>query len=185
MPGLVPRMRLLAALAVGLLAGVGSALAVSACGDDGAATVEEAQEVDVVMTEFDLDPERVRVEEGVIEFIAHNQGERDHVLAVEGSAGEIKRTKRLKPDQSGAIKVDFRPGRYEMYDPLADNRERGMVGRIDVRRRTATATVTETRATTEVETEVEPRTVIVTETRERVIIRTVTETETVTVPAAP
>jgi uncharacterized cupredoxin-like copper-binding protein len=179
-------LRWAALLLMSLAAGTACAVAVSACGDgDGGATiaVEEADEIEVRMTEFDVEADPDRVPEGVIEFIAHNDGDRDHVLAVESSEGEVRKTRRLEPGQSSAIKVDFRPGTYEVYDPLEDYRARGMVTRIRVTPRTQTVTATDG----ETETQTKPRIVTVTETRDRTVIRTVTKTETVTVtvPSRP
>lgn len=185
--GVMP-LRWVALLLMSLAAGTACAFAVSACEDgDGGGTVavEEADEIEVRMTEFNVDADPDRVPEGVIEFIAHNDGDRDHVLAVASSEGEVRKTRRLKPGQSSAIKVDFRPGTYEIYDPLEDYRARGMVTRIRVTPRTETVTATD--GETETQTKTEPRIVTVTETRDRTVIRTVTKTETVTVtvPSRP
>lgn len=170
------------ALWISVVAGVGCAVVVAACGEDrGGSTVavEEADEIEVGLTEFDLDADPAQVREGVIEVVARNEGERDHQLAVETSEGELQRTRRLKPGESDAIKVDFRPGRYDVYDPLADHRERGMAATIIVRPRTRTVTATDGATQTEVQTE--PRIVTVTQIRDRTVVRTVTRTETVTV----
>jgi hypothetical protein len=170
------------ALALSVAAGAFCAVGVAACGEGGSdstVAVEEADEIEVGLTEFDIDVDPVRVREGVIEVVARNEGERDHVLAVGDLEGELQRTRRLKPEESDAIKVDFRPGRYDVYDPLADHRERGMAATIIVRPRTKTVTATDGATQTEVQTE--PRIVTVTQIRDRTVVRTVTRTETVTV----
>ena len=167
-----------------LAAGVGTATAVSSCGAGrGGATVDvaEAQDVHVRMTEFVLSPSRVHVRAGVIEVVAENHGNKDHVLAVQTSDGEVVRTRRVAPGGSASVKVDFRPGRYAMYDPLDAYRRRGMAATIDVTPRTTTVTrtVTQTKPVTQ------PTVVTVPQVRERTVIRTVTRTVTVTRPRRP
>ena len=184
-----PWFSLLALLAA--LGGVGTAVGLSACGGDdkagdGEATiaVEESKEVELRLSDSDIDPERVRVRAGVIELIVRNEGDRPHVLAVETPEDEPRKTEQIAPGRSGRLKIDFRAGRYEMFDPLEDYRERGLEGTIVVRPRTRTRTEARTETEREVDTEVETETVTereqntVTETERR----TVTETTTVTEP---
>jgi len=177
-------LRSICAAILALGAGVGTATAVSSCGAGrGGATVDvaEAQDVHVRMTEFALAPDRVHVRAGVIEVVAENHGSKDHVLAVQTSDGEVVRTRRLAPGKSASVKVDFRPGRYAVYDPLDGYRSRGMAGIIVVAPRTTTVTrtVTETKPVTQ------PTVVTVPQVRERTIIRTVTRTVTVMRPRRP
>ena len=167
-----------------LAAGLGTASGVSSCGTGrGGATIDvaEAADVHVRMTEYALVPGRIQVRAGVIEVIAENHGRRDHVLAVETSDGEVVRTRRLAPGASASIKVDFRPGRYAVYDPLDAYRSRGMAATVDVAPRTTTVirTVTQAKPVTQ------PTVVKVPQVRERTVIRTVTRTVTVTRPRRP
>jgi uncharacterized cupredoxin-like copper-binding protein len=166
---------------VAVAAGVGAATAVSSCGSGGGgATIDvaEAEDVHVRMTEFALVPGRIHVRAGVIEVTAENHGRRDHVLAVQTSTGEVVRTRRLAPGGSASVKVDFRPGRYAIYDPLDAYRSRGMAATVEVAPRTTTVTRTATQATPVTQ----PTVVTVPQVRERTIIRTVTRTVTVTRP---
>ena len=117
----------------------------------------------------------------MIEFFARNEGAKDHVLAVETSEGEVERTQPIAPGKSKTLKVDFRPGRYDMYDAQDDYRVKGMSGRILVSPRTRTVT----RTVTQTKTVAQPTTVVVTETRERIVPRTIIRTETVTSPSQP
>lgn len=178
-----PAVRSVSVALVALVGGGLAAVGVSSCGAGGGSTVPvaEAQEIQVRMTEFALDPARVRVRAGVIQFFARNEGEEDHVLAVETSDGEIRRTRPIKPGRSASLKLDFRPGRYDMYEPQGDYRAKGMSGRILVAPRTRTVVRTVTRA----KTVIRPTTVVVTETRERIVPRTIIRTETVTQPSQP
>jgi cupredoxin-like protein len=137
--------------------------------------------VHVRMTEFALSPDRIPVRAGVIEVVAENHGSKPHVLAVQTSDGEVKRTRRLAPGKSASLKIDFRPGRYAAYDPLDDYRGRGMAATIEVapRTRTVTRTVTQTKTVTQ------PTVVKVPEVRERTVIHTFTRTVTVASPNRP
>ena len=128
-----------------------------------------------------LEPDRVEVRAGVIEFKVTNAGERTHALAFETSDEEVRKTKPIGPGRTETIKIDFRAGSYEMFDPSGENRERGIEGVVKVRSRTRTRTEVERDTDTELETETvterEQRTVT-----ERVEPETVTETTTVTEP---
>lgn len=169
---------------VALAAGVGTAVAVSSCGadrDGERVDIAEAQDVHVRMTEFTLAPARIRVRTGVIEIFAENDGNKDHVLAVQKSDGEVVRTRRLAPGKSASLKVDFRPGHYAVYDPLDDYRPRGMAATIDVAPRTTTVT----RTVSQTKTVPQQTVVTVPQVRERTVIRTVVKTVTVARPTGP
>lgn len=167
-------------LAASLL-GVAMAMAVTACGDDEVANVEEAESIELTLSEFDIEPDGPDVDAGVIELEISNEGDEEHALAIETSDDEIDRTERIPPGESRTLKLDFRPGKYKFYDPLGDNREEGMEGTLTVKRRTETETETDTDTDTEtdtvkrteedVETVTQPRRTVTEE-------RTVTETET-------
>jgi len=176
-------LRSVTVMVAALVGGGAAAVGVASCGAGGGSTVPvaEAQEIRVRMTEFALDPTRVRVRAGVIQFFARNEGKEDHVLAVETSEGEIRKTQPIEPGRSGSLKIDFRPGRYEMYEPQDDYRAKGMSGRIFVAPRTRTVT----RTVTQTKTVAQPTTVILTETKERIVPRTIIRTETVTQPSQP
>lgn len=128
-----------------------SALAFAACSDD------EAEQVELSMTDRDLSPARVAVTDGDIEFVVKNDGKRRHVFAVETPDG-IERTKAIKPGEEGRLTVTLPEGRYRMYDPRGDYRASGVRGTVVVES-DDTATVTErtvTERTVEEETVEEP-----------------------------
>lgn len=186
---------LLALLAAAIL-GASSALALAACGSDDeqgteSVAVEEAESVDVRLTDTEIEPDDVNVRAGVIEFVVRNDGDGEHAFAVETSEGGVKETDPIAPGETARLKIDLRPGTYEMYDPIGENRARGLEGKVDVdERKTDTVTTTdETTATDQetvtetderTETDTEQRTV--TETDERTVTETETTTETTTAP---
>lgn len=179
--------------------GVAAALGVVACGSDDEGTtdesvaVEEADTVDIRLNDDRIEPEDVKVRAGVIEFVVRNDGDGEHAFAVETSDGSVKELDAIAPGESARLKIDLRPGTYDMYDPLGDNRAQGLEGKVKVEER-KTDTVTETDETTDTatdeqtvtetnettDTETDQRTV--TETDERTVTETETETETTTAP---
>jgi plastocyanin len=107
-----------------LLAGCGS--------DDGGGESSGGQTVEVVATEFAFDPADVSVDEaGETTFTVSNEGEFPHALEIEGNGIE-EETEELGPGESGSVTVDLEPGEYELYCPVGDHRERGMVGTLVV-----------------------------------------------------
>jgi plastocyanin len=114
-------------LAALLLAGCGSD-----DGDDEGGESSGGQSVELVATEFAFDPADVSVDEaGETTFTVSNEGEFPHALEIEGNGIE-EETEELGPGESGSVTVDLEPGEYELYCPVGDHRERGMVGTLVV-----------------------------------------------------
>ncbi len=120
-------------IVAGLVAvlGAGSALALTACSEDDIFGGDDGQ-VSVKVTERDLDPARVEVDAGRIEFEVHNEGDRVHEFAVQIEDG-VARLDDIKPGDSDTLSVDLSPGRYRMYDPRGGYRKRGVSGTVVVR----------------------------------------------------
>jgi hypothetical protein len=126
--------------------GVLSAVVVTGCSDD------EREQVELSVTERDLSPGRVEVDDGEIEFVVKNDGDRRHAFAVETPDG-IERTKDIEPGEEARLTVTLPDGRYRMYDPRGDYRARGVRGTVVVESDDE-ATVTERTVTEQtVETE--------------------------------
>jgi uncharacterized cupredoxin-like copper-binding protein len=121
------RRLLLLALALVLLPACG--------GEEGAAEDESgsgATVVDVALGEFTIEPSAIAVEPGSYTFHVVNDGGTVHALEIEGPSGEVE-TGDLGPGESADLTVDFaEDGRYEMYCPVGDHRDRGMEGSITV-----------------------------------------------------
>jgi len=135
---------LLVALSGGL-----SAVALGACGEDDILG-DDARDVQVSVTERDLDPGRVEVPPGEIEFHIRNKGERLHAFAIETPDG-VERTENIEPGKTASLTLDLSEGRYRMYDPRGGYRMRGVSGTVvvtsddakTVTERTVERTVTE------------------------------------------
>jgi plastocyanin len=110
-----------------------AALLLAGCGsDDEGGESSGGQTVEVVATEFAFDPADVSVDEaGETTFTVSNEGEFPHALEIEGNGIE-EETEELGPGESGSVTVDLEPGEYELYCPVGDHRERGMVGTLVV-----------------------------------------------------
>lgn len=111
--------------------GAASAVALSACGDDDILGNDDDGTVNVSLTERDLDPGRVDVDDGKVEFEVKNDGERLHAFAVETTDG-VKRITEIKPGDTETLIVNLPEGRYRMYDPRGRYRERGVRGEVIV-----------------------------------------------------
>ena len=124
------------------------ALGLAACGDDedesattGTGTQAEqapapsgaaSETVKITETEFKIDPAQVTVDEaGVIEFKVDNSGSITHALEVEGADIE-EETEDIAAGESASLKVDLPEGTYELYCPIGDHEEQGMVAELTV-----------------------------------------------------
>jgi uncharacterized cupredoxin-like copper-binding protein len=84
-------------------------------------------------TEFKLRPGSFALTQpGVVEFAVRNDGKIVHALEVEGPTGEFE-TDEIAPGKRATLKADVdEAGTYELYCPVADHKERGMVGKLVV-----------------------------------------------------
>ncbi len=88
--------------------------------------------VNVSLADYSLSPDNPTLPRpGVIAFVATNDGQATHALAVDGPAGEVS-TAKLAPGEQRRVEVRLPPGTYKWLCPLADHEQRGMVGRVRV-----------------------------------------------------
>ena len=83
--------------------------------------------------EFKLTPSSFRLAKpGVVEFTVTNDGGTVHALEVEGPSGEFE-TEEIQPGDQVNLKADVsQAGTYEIYCPVGDHEDRGMVGELVV-----------------------------------------------------
>jgi uncharacterized cupredoxin-like copper-binding protein len=91
----------------------------------GASTIRED------MTEFAFSEPNPTVKSGTVTFEVKNSGATVHALEVEG-AGVEEATGNMDPGASKTLKVDLKPGKYELYCPVGNHRDQGMEGEITV-----------------------------------------------------
>ena len=122
-------MRLFAPLVVAV------ALLAAGCGSgdgDEAATGDTAgQTIQVSATDFAFDPADLTAEPGEIAFELTNDGEAPHALEIEGNGVE-EESDTIDPGASTTLTVDLEAGTYEIYCPVGDHKDRGMVGTLTV-----------------------------------------------------
>jgi len=87
--------------------------------------------VDISETEFALDPSDPTVAAGEVTLTATNDGSIQHNLEIEGNGVE-EVTDTLDPGDSGDLKVNLKPGTYEIYCSIDSHRDQGMEGTVTV-----------------------------------------------------
>jgi plastocyanin len=114
-----------AAVTALLLAGCGSGDDESSGGDAGGG----GQTIEIVETEFKLDPSTVTVDApGTYTLHVANEGGAVHALEIEGQGLE-EETEDIDPGGSADLTVEItEPGGYELYCPIDGHREQGMEG---------------------------------------------------------
>jgi plastocyanin len=132
-------------------------LALAGCGGDDdseeeAAPSGPAKTVEMSLVDYKLDPSTVQLPAGgTYSFQLSNDGGNDHALEIEGGDFE-EESDIVNPGQTGELTVELEEGEYEMYCPVGDHRERGMVGTLVVGAAAGTTTNGDTATTSETET---------------------------------
>ena len=100
----------------------------------GAATVYAQSTTTVVMQEFAFDPDQLVVSAGQDTFTLQNDGQFPHNVHIEGDGVSLD----VKPDGPVASGDSFTgtvvlpPGTYDVWCPVSNHRDRGMVGILTV-----------------------------------------------------
>ena len=101
----------------------------------GAAATGAGGTVDLTATDFKFNPSDPTVKSGNVTFNLKNDGQVTHSLEIEDVTRS--RTKELEgdvsPGQSGTLKADLAPGKYEFYCPVDNHKQMGMEGEITVK----------------------------------------------------
>jgi uncharacterized cupredoxin-like copper-binding protein len=84
-----------------------------------------ATEVDVSETEFKITLAQTPSKAGSYEFAVKNDGKVPHDLVVSGNGVNAK-TELLDPGASGTLKVDLKPGTYDVYCSVPGHKQAGM-----------------------------------------------------------
>jgi uncharacterized cupredoxin-like copper-binding protein len=101
------------------------------------ASTRAQQEQEVALREFAIEPSAFTVAVGeTVRFDVTNQGAREHNLELKlESAGidQVLFVTNLQPGQSDMAEVTFsQPGTWELYCPLGQHRDRGMLASVQV-----------------------------------------------------
>ena len=117
-----------------------SALLTAACGGEdgngGQTAVDDggdaaAQTVPVAATEFAFEPSDLTADPGEITFELMNEGGAPHALAIEGN-GVDESSDTIEGGDSTSFTIELEEGQYEIYCPVGDHADRGMVGTLTV-----------------------------------------------------
>ena len=127
------RMSLPAVLAVALVASLLAACGSGGGDDSGGQAGGAGETVDIVETDFELEPATVMIEEpGTYTFHVVNEGGTVHALEIEGQGLE-EETEEIDPGSSADLTVEItEPGEYELYCPVDGHREQGMEGTLSL-----------------------------------------------------
>ena len=111
----------------------------AACGggEEEAATQPAAEDgpletIEVSATEFEFEPAEIELDAaGTYRFVLMNDGGAPHALEIEGNGIEAE-TETIEGGQTAQVDVALEEGEYEIYCPVGDHADQGMVGRIVV-----------------------------------------------------
>jgi uncharacterized cupredoxin-like copper-binding protein len=99
----------------------------------GAAATGPGGTVDLSATDFKFTPSDPTVKSGEVTFVLKNDGQTTHSLEIEDVNGEDQELEGdVSPGDSGTLKVNLSPGKYEFYCPVDGHKEQGMEGEITV-----------------------------------------------------
>jgi uncharacterized cupredoxin-like copper-binding protein len=90
--------------------------------------------LDMTAVDFKFDPSDPTVKSGEVTFNLKNDGQNPHSLEIEDVNGQDQEIEGdVSPGQSGTLKVNLPPGKYEFYCPVDGHKEMGMEGEITVK----------------------------------------------------
>jgi plastocyanin len=116
-----------------LVVAVALPLALVACGGENQAaeTGAAAQTLAVTATDFRFDPAELRADGGEVAVALTNDGGAPHALAIRGH-GVDESSDVIDGGDSTEFTVSLEDGTYEIYCPVGDHEEQGMVGTLTV-----------------------------------------------------
>jgi uncharacterized cupredoxin-like copper-binding protein len=89
--------------------------------------------VGMTAADYRFDPSDPAVKSGDVTFKLTNDGQAPHSLEIEDVNGQDQEIEGdVSPGQSGTLKVNLPPGKYEFYCPVGNHKEMGMEGEITV-----------------------------------------------------
>ena len=100
----------------------------------GAAAVYAQSATTVVMTEFSFAPDAMVVSSGASRWTLQNGGQFPHNVHIEGNgvSMDVKADGPVDGGTNFTGTVNLAPGRYDVWCPVGQHRERGMVGTLTV-----------------------------------------------------
>ena len=115
-------------------------LAAAGCGGDDDAkptrtvTADAGGTLTVTAREYSFDPNRVEVGgAGALKIVLRNDGDLAHNIHLERDGEDVGGTASFAPGGSKSVRLDLRPGTYEMLCTVGDHAQLGMKGKLTVR----------------------------------------------------
>jgi uncharacterized cupredoxin-like copper-binding protein len=100
----------------------------------GAAATGPGGTVDLTATDYKFAPSDPTVKSGEVTFDLKNDGQTAHSVEIEDVNGQDKELEGdVSPGQSGTLKVNLPPGKYEFYCPVDGHKQLGMTGEVTVK----------------------------------------------------
>ncbi|CAN5771668.1 hypothetical protein BH20GEM1_BH20GEM1_13170 [soil metagenome] len=107
-------------------------VALAACEGAGEESGPVAERVEIEATSYAYSPASITVPAGTIRFVIHNGADIVHGFEVEGQGME-EEIAEIQPAATDSLTVTFEEaGTYEIYCPVDDHEQRGMVGSLEV-----------------------------------------------------
>jgi uncharacterized cupredoxin-like copper-binding protein len=115
-------------------------LAAAGCGgDDGekptrTVTTDAGGTLTVAAHEYSFDPNRVVVSgAGPVKIVLRNEGDLAHNIHLERDGEDVGGTPSFAPGGSKSVRLDLRPGTYELVCTVGDHAQLGMKGKLTVK----------------------------------------------------
>jgi uncharacterized cupredoxin-like copper-binding protein len=115
-------------------------LAAAGCGgDEGGkptrtATTDAGGTLTVTAREYSFDPNRVEVGgAGALKIVLRNDGDLAHNIHLERDGEDLGGTPSFAPGGSKSVRLDLKPGTYELLCTVGDHAQLGMKGKLTVR----------------------------------------------------
>lgn len=87
--------------------------------------------IEIVLTEYEMKPSRIRVRPGSVQFVLRNEGRFAHNFHVEGP-GVDTTAEKFSPGRTARLEFSLGEGEYKISCPLSNHDQRGMHGRLVV-----------------------------------------------------
>jgi plastocyanin len=88
-------------------------------------------QVEIVLREYELTPNKIRTRPGPVTFVLRNEGRFAHDFHVEGPGVDVHAEK-FSPGRSIRVQVAMQEGEYKVSCPLSNHDQRGMHGTLIV-----------------------------------------------------
>jgi uncharacterized cupredoxin-like copper-binding protein len=115
-------------------------LAAAGCGgEDGGkptrtVTTDVGGTLTVTAHEYSFDPNRIVVGgAGAVRIVLRNEGDLAHNIHLERGGEDVGGTPSFAPGGSRSVRLDLRPGTYELLCTVGDHAQLGMKGKLTVR----------------------------------------------------